>query len=530
MKKYILIGLTVCLVLSMCVLFASCGGDKTPQPCEVHIDENVDDICDVCQTPIGPPPITEEELIEIDRQLVVDELNAFFASGVSLINGDRTLPTMNADISIESNLPSEHFISRLQSFHIVDGRIKMVLKNNNPNASAETKDVYIGIMPSAIYCIEDDTTRLDYTTHLYTLEQSSVIVKEMTIDDLQYDDDLYAYIIDHEYLMGLFKDILMSDTAMAINHGLYDDDLLNRLIPKIQSTTSVAFDREQGYIYDLNIHLYIEEGSMKTDIGTIKYVHDPYVTSFSMSLNLNHMIHVDFMKTPTDEDGIFDQEFSFKTECPGKDDFNPIDVSLRSTVSEKEDEAIVINNDIIEQFNSIENRLVYTEKISEKYNANYILDISIDFNWDCREVYIYDERYDVYVLFGPESENDDKVIFKSIEFDCELDSVCFGIMSLSEKRIYVNQHSNKELIRRSLSNKYTGYFTSSDDGCSSIAIFDDEYGMYVLFTQTYSNNVVEYVYDSVAEDIDLSKTCTAKVDLNNYSLFIEEHNTNHTLH
>ena len=161
MKKALKLIMMLGLISIMCLIFASCNDDVPI--CETHTDEDKNLVCDVCNTELEPAGPTQVELEMADKEVVAKNINKFLSSGLTLINGERTLPNNSAPIEVESNLLSTHWVSRLQGFYISDGKIKLTLENDNRAALAESKDVYIGIAPYGIYAIEDDTVSLEIT-------------------------------------------------------------------------------------------------------------------------------------------------------------------------------------------------------------------------------------------------------------------------------------------------------------------------------------------------------------------------------
>ena len=283
MKKSWKFILVFCLAIITCLTLASCGGNDEVVQCEVHTDTDGNLVCDVCQATLTPEGPTQEDLDRADKDKIVKEINDFLASGVTLINGERKLPDMSAPVKVETNLPATHWISRLNGFYVVDGRIKLTLENDNPEATAKNKDVYVCINPMAIYAIEDDTVSLDYTNHLYTSEQKRVITDELVRTNIKGTSGTYQF--QDQTIIKLFSTILLSQTAQTFNDNLYDKALINRLC-EIMKTQSEIKLNNKGKISSMSIYLYTEDNGLKTDICTINYTYEAAKQNIKISLNL----------------------------------------------------------------------------------------------------------------------------------------------------------------------------------------------------------------------------------------------------
>ena len=527
MKKTWKIILMFCLAVITCLTLASCGGEDEIVQCEVHTDADADLVCDVCQATLTPDGPTQEDLDKIDRDNIVKEMNEFLASGVTLINGDRKLPDMSAPVKVETNLPATHWVSRLNGFYIVDGRIKLTLENDNPLATAKNKDVYIGITPTAMYAIEDDTIELDYTTHLYTAEQKRVITNELVRNDIKGTQGTYR--IESDTLLDLFSTILLSQTAQSINNGLYDRALIDRLC-EIMKTQSEIKLNSKGKISSMNIYMYTEDNGLKTDICTINYTYEAAKQYIKISLNLNYIVDIEYNNTATSTFQVFQQTFKFHTEKPGDRTFKGIDVTLSSKYSKDESAVIVFADDIMDRIDEVEKSLFYTKVITEKYNSVYNI---VGASWECPNVYVYDERYEVYILLSQNKSTSGKqVAFNSIEFDCDLSDCCLGTIDLQKKRVSIIQHSDEELIVEKLSIKYSNMYTASKTECLNVAVYDTEYNKYVLFKRVSNGEGgYHYKYNGVVDMFDETTTCLVEVSATDYKFtsFLQ-HNTNHSTH
>ncbi len=75
-NKFILTIIAIILVLtSICTAFISCKEEEEPTPCEEHIDENGDGVCDACGEAVGtevPEAPVKDEMIISDKLLVID--------------------------------------------------------------------------------------------------------------------------------------------------------------------------------------------------------------------------------------------------------------------------------------------------------------------------------------------------------------------------------------------------------------------------------------------------------------------------
>ena len=528
MKKIIKILVLACLVVSTCVVMAACG-EKPVEPCETHTDADANLVCDVCSATLTPAGPTQAEIDRAAKESIVKEMNTFLASGVSLIKGERKLPNMSGPVTVETcTLPSSHWISRLNGFYIVDGRIKMTLANDNQGATAANKDVYIGITPTGIYSIEDDTVAFDYTTHLYTNEQMRVWADELETKHILGSNGVYS--LDHSALVDMFSKILLTQTAQSVGGDLYDRALINRLVEIMKSTSEIKLNGN-NQISSVNIRLYTEDNGLKTDICTVVYTYEPAKQYLKLSLNLNYIMDIEYENVATTTFQVFQKTFKYHTEKPGDRSFRGTDIVLKSKYSMDSEAIIKFENDIIKKIEAVEDSLVYAKKIKEKYSDVYNI---VETPWVCDKVYVYDERYDVYILFSHESEDSGRqVVFDSIEFDCDLTDCCLGTIDLQRKRIFVAEqdHSNEEKIRAQLSEKYAGEFTAAKTECLSVAVYDTDFARYVLFKRiSNESGGYVYIYSGVSKTVDKTTTCIAEANIQTHKVSFLEHNTNHTTH
>jgi hypothetical protein len=525
MKKVLKLIMMLSLISIMCLIFASCN-DEVPI-CETHTDEDKNLVCDVCNTELEPAGPTQVELEMADKEVVAKNINKFLSSGLTLINGERTLPNISAPIEVESNLLSTHWVSRLQGFYISDGKIKLTLANDNRAALAESKDVYIGIAPYGIYAIEDDTVSLDYTTHIYTAEQMRVVTPVLTREDITSNGD-GTFGFKHETLVTMFSRVLLTETAQNITNDLYDRQLIVRLSEIMKSTSVIKID-ENKEVVECQIHLYTEDNALKTDICTVNYSYTPAKQYFKISFNLNYIMDIEYSNLATSTYQVFNQFLVFHTEKPGDRNFRGTDVKLTSRYSKSNDAVITFPKDIQQKMAEVENSLVYTKEIQKKYSNIYNV---INSDWNCGSVYVYDERYDAYILLASNEETSGRqVAFAGIEFDCDKSVHCVGTIDLMSRTVTIEEHSDEELMEQALSIKYTGKFTAATTECTNVAIYDSEYKMYVLFKRTPNGEGgLCYTFAGMSKTIDKSTICQAECILQNFVLVFTEHNTNHTSH
>jgi hypothetical protein len=403
----------------------------------------------------------------------------------------------------------------------------MTLVNDNRAATAETKDVYIGIAPTGIYAIEDDSITLDYTTHLYTPEQMRVVTDEWTKDQIKANGD-GTYALSHETLLALFSRILLTNTAQSVAEDLYDRQLINRLVDIMKTSSSIKLD-DQKRIAECKIHMYTEDNGLKTDICTVNYTYAPAKQYIKISLNLNYILDIEYNNVATSTYRIFNQTFKYHTEKPGDRTFRGTDVVLSSRYSKDETAFITFPEDIQNKMTAVENTLFYSKDIQKKYSSVYNI---INTSWDCGSVYVYDERYNTYVLLESNEDGSGRqVYFSSIEFDCDTSIHCVGTIDYATKRISVIEHSTEELINLELSLKYSSMFTASSTSCMNIAVYDDDYKYYVIFKRVSDGmGGFYYTFSKSSKTVDKTEMCIAEVTLPSTVLRVVEHNIDHTSH
>ena len=522
MKKALKLIMMLSLIAMMCLIFASCN--EVPV-CEdnKHQDADGNLICDKCGSEIEVVGPSQAELDMATKKIIAKEVNEYLSSGVALINGERVLPNMSAVVEVKTNLLSSHWISRLKNFNIKDGKMHMVLENDNIVATAKNKNVYIGIAPTGMYAIEDDTISLDYTTHVYTQEQMRVVTPELTKDDFVSNGD-GTFAFKHASLVNIFSRVLLTETALNINNGLYDRQLIMRLTDIMKSNSTIVLNSDNK-IQECKIHLYTEDNGLKTDICTIDILETPAKQSVKISLNLNYIMDIEYVNSATETYQLFNQMFMFHTEKPGDSSFHGTDIQLSSRVYKSTERLVTFPQDIQDKMISVEKSLVYSKQIQEKYSYSYVITQATS----CDSVYVYDERYDAYIQFKKTSGR--QVEYAGVEFDYDTAQNCLGSINLLSKTISIIQHSDEELLIEELAAKYNGQFTSSTTECLNVAVYDKDYKKYILFKRTSDGNGgMCYTFAGIASSIDKSSTCQAEVILQRFVLVFTEHNTNHTSH
>ncbi len=529
MKKYVKLIICLGMALMLCFIMASCS-EKEVQPCETHTDADGNLVCDVCQAAITPAGPSKKEIIAKTKASIVTAMNNFLSSGKSLVDGERKLPDFTTSkISVDTNLSSKHWISRLKTVEIQDGnKIKLTLENNNKAATKSTEDVYIVISQNAIFAISDDTTRLDYVTHAYTSKEIKVNTNEITSDMITYNESSDTYSFSNDCIKSLFEKILLSENINSLlnRDELYTKKSIQRIVENLKSTSEVAVN-SNGKITKLNAKLYTEDNGLKTDICTIEYNYSSKSQSFSMSLNLNYMVNINYKNEMTNTFKVYTTSFSYETSKPDDKTFKSTKIALNSKTSRTTENLSIWPKDIQSKIEQTVNTYEYLPTIKEKYNQVYSI---VNNEMLCQNIYVYDERYDVYILFGKnETSGVKQVVFKSIEFDVELSDACFGIMNLGKKQITVQEHSDAEILREELKAIYNHTFTSTKTECLNMAV-RDESGKYILFKRKSVDGSYVYVYNGISDTFDSSTTCLAEVNLTKLTIKATEHNTNHTSH
>jgi hypothetical protein len=510
----------------LCVVFASCGNKEVP-PCETHTDADGNLVCDVCQatiTPAGPSPA---ELENEDKNAIVEQINGSLSSWVSLITGNSSLePVTFKSMMVETNLSSKHWVSRLNKISINDHSIYMSLKNDNKYSNNENKDVIVSILPTGIYAIQDDTMSINVTTHLYTAEQKKVITEECTFLQIGKNAD-GTYNISNEYLVSIFMKLLQSQTAMELCDGLYDRQFLRNIESNLLSDVSITLN-DENVITKCSVKMYTKNNGLTTDICTVVYENVPAKTHFKISFNMNYMLDMEYTRNSSSTYLQSNYEFKMQTSKQNDNAFKGKQIQIIGVLSKDKKDVVAFNNDIVEKMDKINNTFVYTDMITKKYDTYYTVNNA---DWQCKSVYVYDERYDAYILFknGPDMSSK-QVAFNSIEFNVDLTNACIGTLNFQSKRIDIVQHSDEEMLTLSLKNKYNIKWTANKYECLSVAVYDSDANRYVLFKRMVEGETFYYAYNGVSATIDKTTTCVGEVNFNTSVLRFTEHNTNHTSH
>lgn len=527
MKKYIQITICLLMALLLCAIMASCG-EKEVEPCETHTDADGNLVCDVCQATITPEGPSQAEIERTEKEAITTQLNNALSSWVNLINGEKTLgPSTTIGMEVKTNLPSSHWVSRLKQMSLNDRYVYMTLDNNNKYAKQETENIIIGVLPKGIYAIEDDTINLNYYTHLYTPYQMMVNADLVKLEHLIFNADSNTYSIDSTYLVTAFKKLLTTPTALEINEGLYDSAMISRITKTVLTESSITLD-EYDEISALSIKYFSKDNGLTTDICTIVYENSAGKMNFNISFNLNYIVDLSYTRNATSTYAQYTYSFLYNTSKPDDYTFNKTSIEINGVLSQKEDKVVVQNDDLLKKMDAVKNSMVYVDTMRDKYSATYYCD---HVDWTCENVYIYDARYDAYILLSHEGLSGNQLKFKTIDFDVDFTDACLGTLDLVTKRVTIQQHSNKELLHAQLKEQYNFTWTAMSTECLSIAIYDEDNNQYIFFKRTPQDETFVYMFSHVADKYDETTTCLAKVSSwSQHTISFVKHNTNHTSH
>jgi hypothetical protein len=132
-------------------------------------------------------------------------------------------------------------------------------------------------------------------------------------------------------------------------------------------------------------------------------------------------------------------------------------------------------------------------------------------NDTCENICIFDEELQEYIYFYKLSSGSYLYEGHFDEFD---EYSCFA--TLYDMKLVVNEHSSQELMQNQLKEKYENKFTF-EKGCTQIAIYDEEFDVYVIFEWL----VNKYLYEGTVNNPGYA--CIGVADFETMTISIESH-------
>ena len=306
-----------------------------------------------------------------------------------------------------------------------------------------------------------------------------------TPNDIVYNVETGEYSFTQEYAKEYFKvlvgyyDVGFSgddlEGAMDISYGV-QFKLNNK---KICETYSKLFAEEMGSEY-----VIMDIGYQTTEEGV----------QFQAGLNFLATANVVVNLVPI-ESGKY--AISFKATSGSI--FTPVveEASFNGVLTFTNDD-YVMSNEMIAQRNKVETILSQYNTLANQYAGPYLMN---DY-CSCEAFAIYDADLDVYLILEEVFDEEEGYVYVFAGISSRIDET-YGIVMIDGEELVVVQHCYDEDLLRILEDKYAGEFTS-DCVDVVISVYDEEYGVYVIFEDFFGDgeyyvNSFSYEYDAVTE-------------------------------
>lgn len=498
MKKLPLILLT--MILIMCCLVA-CGGEK--EPVETTPPEQVP------TEPVYDP--------NVDKEKVVTAFNDFFFGQISLKSffNQRAIVT---DVDVED------LIDRKNSEKI-DPNIQEILWSNNMAYIKYGKSHYVNdfAVNSEYFVIQDEgyyLIKTDGTNYRYSFKPIKIPnfesdgLPHLSSQHVIWADSSKVFRIDPAFLK-MFAEELLIETKLLSNFSnrTYNNEEIEQLIEDCNMTAYVKIDETSGKLTEFNLTSALtQNGINKNILNIILTVNDGKIT-FDIKYSLANQKNISGTITKESENN-----YIIRTTIT---DFNLIGV--RSKDTQYTFRISVLNEDPINLQNNIEEMMLKCDRLISQYNSvvsDYDKEFDKPYGCVCDSIYIYDERYRVYIRLIPNENN--KFIFDGIVLDCNEDVE--GMATIKDKKLSMIHHSENEQWLNTIAAKYSDTYTCvgcSENNCINVYIFDQEYKRYIIFGRTA--NGYKYVENKEKLESESSFLCTGTIDLNSKSITLEDH-------
>lgn len=508
-RKFISI---LCLLMVACMSFTlvACNNGDEPTPenkpqnteCTTHVDADKNGSCDTCgvAVEVEKPNVPS---VNVPKNVVnaVEQFNLLKNGNMSvLIPEELKLALTLSNMTTTGEMFEEFSESKIETVKIDGSKIHMTMKSGE-----DTVDAYLIITKDGYYGVSTDGTHYEHIAEKFDKMEGTTI-PDMTTDDLVYDESTGYFIVQENYrkkLMGNGSvganldeyigieglDQILTDMEYEIKFKLSAENTISELVWKGAVTQNDIRTEHISVTYKQN------ENGMKLSM-TVNYYININLTVQYLVTDANHgTFSINITMVPPVGSGMTNQNASYS-----------IDVAHTNDVS------IVISDAIQSELNKAKTMLEKSDAMETKYSGvKYTCDVD-----DCSTIAIYDAENEVYVLFDSFWGLAE---YSGLGLSYDNATVCYG--TLNGTNIVVTEHCSEEQVLASVAEKYAGVFTCPNASCETVAIYDEEIGVYVMLEQNFFDKT-NYEFD---EEIDESGDtyCVGTVDLNTKVITVTEH-------
>ena len=149
-------------------------------------------------------------------------------------------------------------------------------------------------------------------------------------------------------------------------------------------------------------------------------------------------------------------------------------------------------------------------QIFAKYSGDFFAD------YECRNIIVYDEEFNVYVLFARDIFNHLKFNVFGISDENDTENYCTATVDMASKHINITSHGKVELAAIKYENLV--FDVSGVTDCSILSVHDEELDLYFIFEYNeVENGWINYGY------MTMQLGCLAEADITDRVLTVIEH-------
>lgn len=307
-----------------------------------------------------------------------------------------------------------------------------------------------------------------------------------TANDIVYNVETGEYSFTQEYSKEYFK-VLVSFYDVGFNGSEMEDSL--------DVLYGVQFKLDNKKISETSSKLFMEDMGSEYAIMYLSYQTTEEGVQFQVGLNflVTSNVVVDLVSI---EDGKY--AISFKATAGSIFDTTVEEASFVGVLTFADD-VYTMSDETLAQCNKIENILSQYEAIAKKYAGPYVMN---DY-CSCEEFAIYDETLDIYIILTAVFDEEEGYIYVFSGISSRIDET-YGVVTVDGNELIVVQHCYEEELLSILEDKYNMEFTS-DCVDVVISVYDEEYGVYVIFEDFFGDG--EYYVDSFSYEYDPVTEC-----------------------
>ena len=465
MKKVALLLLAI--ILMTCLV--ACGGEETP-PVETIQPDN---------TPIEEPYNPLEDKIKIKNSI-----NDFFQNQIKIkemFNKRAVISKVKVTNALDSKDTSvDPDIKQI----LISGNIAQITYNNPKleNGFLTTSE-YIVTQNEGAYAIKTNGTEyMCEFDQFYLINPGDIPV--IPGEQVLWDATSKVFVIHSDYLKSFVKKLLTNTQFLENFNRTYTDEEVENLIKACTMSMFIKVDEKTGEVTEINFTSDIKQNGMDKRVVNFNYKKFEQNIEFVLEYMLEGNMVLKGTITTTDDINynitIQKTEYSlFNTKAS--------DIKYQITLNLLEEDPISIQNNVEEMMIKCDRIVSQYNSVISGYNkkyANY---------YNCKEVFIYNERHRVYMRFTPDEDN--QLVFTNVVLNVDESVICLA--SIEKNSLTFSHHCTEEQWLGLLSTKYVNLMpcnNTSDNCCTQIALYDNEYEKYILFQKTPDGyKYIEYI-------------------------------------